>query len=453
MEFHGMETSVVEVLRAQELQRLRRIRQLGLSHFVYPSAEHSRLVHCIGASHLAIRFTKQISEAARGFLVPDLTPGPSAVRDVALAALCHDLGHGPLSHVWETEVIGGEKFDRKAWCASLGLSCEEHLQRLSWHELVGQALLAWPDGQLNKLLEQQEEGTSARVGRLLAGEYYLPYLPRLLSSDVDFDRCDFVIRDGQQAGVAYGAYDLEWLISTVTVGTVGTTNRFLVSGFDRRKAPRVVEQFLVARRAMYDTVYYHKTVRSAEGMMGLLLRRMKQVVKEKGWIWGETSLFDAYKKVVEGGALGPSDILKLDDYSLWVLIVHLSTRPELDVTLADLAGRIISRDLFKMVPCQQIELEGFLRKQDAQERLQNAVSHFCPGDKSYYVHIDSAVIDMLSEKPDESAYFVDIESIDRPATPIREHKQLKPHWEEPHEIVRLYVPREAVEAVLKAVRG
>src|SRR5580704_886929 len=110
MEFRGMETLAIDILRTAELQRLRRIRQLGLAHLVYPGAEHSRLVHSLGAAWLAIRFGRQLTDVARGFLMDALCPGEGAVRDIAIAALCHDLGHGPLSHAWERQVIG-EKYD------------------------------------------------------------------------------------------------------------------------------------------------------------------------------------------------------------------------------------------------------------------------------------------------------------------------------------------------------
>lgn len=263
MEFQGMETSVVSVLRAQELQRLRRIRHLGLVHMAFPGAEHSRLVHSIGTSHLAIRFARHLANITRDFLVDFFQPGPSATRDFALAALFHDLGHGPLSHVWEREVVG-EDFDKKAWMQKLGLDENEPgLFDLQWHELVGQALLSWPDGQLHRLLEQQEHGSSDRIRRLMVGEFYLQFLPRLLSGDVDVDRCDYILRDAHQTGVAYGRYDLNWLVSTATVGF--TAENKLVAGFDRQKAPPVVEQLLIARRALYDTVYFHRTVRGAEG--------------------------------------------------------------------------------------------------------------------------------------------------------------------------------------------
>src|SRR4051812_3034115 len=106
MEFRGMETIVIEVLRTPELQRLRRIRQLGLANLVFPGAEHSRLVHSLGGSYLAILFGRRLAEACSNHLSDILTPSDTSIRDLAVAALCHDLGHGPLSHAWEREIIG-----------------------------------------------------------------------------------------------------------------------------------------------------------------------------------------------------------------------------------------------------------------------------------------------------------------------------------------------------------
>jgi HD superfamily phosphohydrolase len=95
MEFRGMETLVIDILRTPEIQRLRRVRQLGLAHLVFPGAEHSRLVHSLGAAWLAIRFGRQLAESSGSVLTDVLLPNPSSIRDLAIAALCHDLGHGP----------------------------------------------------------------------------------------------------------------------------------------------------------------------------------------------------------------------------------------------------------------------------------------------------------------------------------------------------------------------
>lgn len=189
-------------------------------------------------------------------------PTASAVRDLAIAALCHDLGHGPLSHAWEREMVG-EKYDFDTWSRKLGIGENQrrYLRGAKWHELVGSALLLWPEGQLHRILERNETSSSERIRHMLRGRYYLQYLPGILSGDIDVDRADFLKRDTHQSGVAYGRYDLDWLVSTLTIGR--NDRGELVTGFDRRKSVRVVEQFLIARQALYETVYHHRTIRSA----------------------------------------------------------------------------------------------------------------------------------------------------------------------------------------------
>src|SRR5262245_43152849 len=120
MEFRGMETLVVEVLRTREIQRLRRIRQLGLVHLVFPGGEHSRLVHSLGVAYLAVLFGRQLRDSILDSVSSFLLPDETAIRDFALAALFHDLGHGPLSHAWEREIVG-EGYDIARWKNGLGL--------------------------------------------------------------------------------------------------------------------------------------------------------------------------------------------------------------------------------------------------------------------------------------------------------------------------------------------
>ncbi len=451
MEFRGVEAGVVDLLRARELQRLRRIRQLGLVHLVFPSAEHSRLAHALGAAHVAIRFARRLHEATQELLTALLRPDEDARRDLALAALCHDLGHGPLSHAFEQEIIGDD-FDRVAWGESLGLGNESLPAGLKWHELVGQGILAWPDGELHKLLEEQEEGTAARIRTMLLGEHHVPYLPRLLASDVDVDRCDFLLRDAQQSGVAYGRFDLNWLISTAAVGD---RNGELVVGFDSRKAPRVIEQFIVARRALYDTVYQHKTVKAAEGMVGLLLRCLRHVVAEKGWLFGNEELFAPYKHLLEGQPLSPEQVLGLDDYSLWVLIMHVAKQDAHDPTAADLAQRILARDLFKQVPVAGRRIETFLGGHDRSELYPVVRPHCSPGDPRYYIHMEFSEFKTLSgeEEREKEVYLVE-PAAGGPgqATLAREHPELKALFRPGEEAEqRLFAPREAIEDLRKTL--
>ena len=446
MEFHGMETIVIDVLRTPELQRLRRIRQLGLGHFVFPGAEHSRLAHSIGTSYLAIKFARQLSHACEGFLDYFFHPKQSEIRDFAVAALCHDLGHGPLSHAWEREVVG-EHYDFDLWIEKLGLGeIKAYLHGAKWHEIVSHGMLLWPDGQLHRLLEQNELGFSKRISHMLRGEYYLTYLPRLLSSDVDVDRADFLLRDTRQCGVTYGEYNLDWLISTCSVGKTDANK--LVPGFDKRKALRIVEQFLVARRALYETVYYHKTVRSAEGMVTLFLKRLRQVLKDE---IGKLNIVDFVKpmvRVISGDALGPEELLSLDDFSLWVLIENIAKQSDIDDTVRDLAQRIIARDLFKVVPCESRKINDFFLNEDSYERIYNQIKKYCPGKKEFYIYVDRLRFSMFLEGNTEMTFFIDEH---RDAHPIRDHDSLRDHWRAQEDIVRIYTLREAVDDVRKLI--
>jgi HD superfamily phosphohydrolase len=446
MEFRGMETVVLDVLRTPEIQRLRRIRQLGMAHLVFPGAEHSRLVHSLGAAYLAILFGRHLQEETRSFLVGTLRPSAVSTRDLAVAALCHDLGHGPLSHTWEREIVGGDDYNDK-WFDTLGLASEKNAERrMKWHELVTQALLAWDEGVLHKLLEQHEIGFSARLRLLLKGDYYIPFLPQLLSGDVDVDRADFIMRDARQAGVAYGRYDLDWLISTSTVGF--TSHKKLVVGFDERKAPRVVEQFLIARRAMYDTVYHHKTVRSAEGMIGLFLRRLKDVSKKQEL---EGAAFvRPLIKMIAGNCLTPEELLSLDDYSLWVLMNNVANDSDFDVTARDLAKRILGRNLFKYIPCDSRKLNDMLRRDDGYLKIYEAIEPFCLGKRESYLVVDTISFSMLSESEGNFSYFINGK---RDAAPIKDHAVCHHYWNAKDECVRLFTLEEAVEAVKKVIDG
>jgi HD superfamily phosphohydrolase len=122
-----------------------------------------------------------------------------------------------------------------------------------------------------------------------------------------------------------------------------------VLGFDERKAVRVVEQFLIARRALYETVYHHKAVRCAEGMMSLFLRRLKHVVME-GTTVPVAEFIRPMISMIHGNAIGPNELLQLDDFALSVLVDTVAQSTVKDDTVRDLAWRLRSRDLFKKVP-------------------------------------------------------------------------------------------------------
>jgi uncharacterized protein len=441
MEFRELEASLLEVLRAEELQRLRRIRQLGLVHFVFPAAEHSRLVHSIGAAHVALRFTRRLENATREFLAPPLQPDAETRRDLALAALCHDIGHGPLSHAWEKEVVPG--FDLVAWCDKLSLDHKQYPPgKVKWHELVGQAILLSGSTEIHRLLKNQEAELPARLAGLLRRQYHLEYMPALLAGDIDVDRCDYVLRDAHQSGVAYGRFDLNWLISTATVGDAGGK---LVVGFDEDKAPRVIEQFLVARRALYGTVYQHRIARAAEGMVGLLLRRVRHLLKSNDWPLPDDQ-YRVYQRALTGEPVVVEDLLQLDDYSLWVFVMSLANEGK-DPIAADLAKRIVKRDLFKKVPVPSTQISAYVGNY-GREPLENVVREKARVDGAYYLVYDQHPLDTFSQDHEEASYLVaDAGEGPGSATLAKAHPQLRHLDEESPVKPTIYAPVEAREAL------
>lgn len=434
MEFRGMEAALVEMASAPEIQRLRQIRQLGLTHLVFPGAEHSRFAHSLGAAHLAIRFARQVRRVSRQLLSKSVQPQADDIRDLGLAALCHDIGHGPLSHMWEREVIR-EEFDRSAWKQALGLTGKQGLDGLKWHELTTQALLAWPEGDLHNRLERYESGLSDRIGGLLAGQHWLPYLPRLLNGDIDVDRCDFVARDAMFSGVAYGRYDLEWLMSTITLGFDHSEP---VVGFDRRKAVRVLEQFLIARRALYDTVYQHRTVRAAEGMFGLFLKRLKHLTRNESLPpFSNRGLIRPIVRLFQTGTLQPEELLALDDSTLWVLVRDVAAHPRGDKALSELARRLLNRDLFKGVAVEpetvgQLKRKESKRRSDVEDIIRKVTGHTEP---EYFFYLDELKLDLLAESGEPtgrygSALLVDTGRSDRPVTLARNQDPFRAYRKE-----------------------
>jgi uncharacterized protein len=452
MEFRGMEGIVIDLLRTSELQRLRRIRQLGLAHLVYPAAEHSRFSHCLGAAHLAIRFGKQLHEVTREFCPPELVPGEYEISDLAVAALCHDLGHGPLSHAWEREIVGGDAYDFDKWASAFGFGTDEkaRLRSLKWHELVTQGLLAWPDGELHQTLALRDEHLVQRIRDMLLGNYWFGYLPRLLSSDIDVDRGDFLLRDAHNCGVAYGRYDVHWLVSSCTLG-ISEHNKPVV-GFDRRKAVRVVEQFLNARRAMYETVYTHRTIRCAEGMVGLFLRRLKDVSRGEGPPVVE-GVFRSLVKQASGEVVPQHEVLTLDDHTVWALIGYLANADRMDETLRDLGSRLVTRDLFKRIPCDGQTALHFLAREGGRERIYDVLRTYCRGDPKYYLVEDRVKFSMLSEHEPERAYFVDAGESSRRATPIRDRSVGLFSGADSRDEFRVFTIAEGVGAVAKLING
>ncbi|MBK8169317.1 MAG: HD domain-containing protein [Sandaracinaceae bacterium] len=326
--FEGQaERVIAALLEAREVQRLRRVRQLGLTSLVFPGAEHSRFAHALGAAHLMNRLLQRIAMVSDELPV-DQRVDEEAQRDALAAALLHDLGHGPFSHLFE-EVLPGARHHEEWTCdAILDSGTDVH-----------------------RTLKSIDAGMPERVVALLNGTHRLTYLSRAVSGTLDVDRSDYLLRDSHMTGVRYGLFDLEWLTRALAFGYVPhEKGGEWVLAIEGRKGLPPIEGFFLGRNAMYQQVYHHKATRAAEALIRGVFLRLGELVRE-GRAPEQTP--DALARAARGEAISLGSYLDLDDsvllhcFSIW--------SKSNDPTLADGANRLMVRKLPKTIPLPEDE--------------------------------------------------------------------------------------------------
>lgn len=245
------------VIDTASFQRLRHLKQLGLGHVTYPNATHSRFAHSLGV--LAI-MTRVLRAAKDGMPLDD-----DAEQDLRLAALLHDVGHYPYSHLMERLDDAMLTEDRVAQPATQRAIIDiKAAVPYPDHEALGRLIVT----QQNDLLQAiGDAGRADRVADLFTrGRAADPQRSKLLHSSLDMDRLDYLIRDARAAGVPYGEVDINYLLNNLRVSPTGMV------GIDFKALP-AAEHFLFARYFMHRTVYYHKTTYGMEEAFRQLLRR------------------------------------------------------------------------------------------------------------------------------------------------------------------------------------
>lgn len=311
---------LLRLINTPEFQRLRRIKQLGFSQLTFPGADHSRFAHSIGVMHIARRMLARVA-----------TICPKCIDDdqrmvVLAAALLHDVGHGPFSHAFEK--VTGDNHEART------------LEVLTSDETAINRELRAASGDLPERLQVffDEDIEDASVAEALT----TPYLTQIVSSQLDADRFDYLLRDSHATGSDMGRIDLEWLIQHLEVD--GDKGRFYLQA----KALLAAEAYVFARYHMYRTVYYHKTTRSAEVMLKSLFRRYKELLDRKG---GKTKkgnpVPDAPPAVQRAFSGKPalSDYLLLDDHTMTEFSKACSRCN--DEVLPKLADGLLHRKLLK----------------------------------------------------------------------------------------------------------
>jgi HD superfamily phosphohydrolase len=288
-------------------QRLRRIKQLSLTHYVYPGALHTRFHHALGALHLMTQTIRVLQSKA-----VDITD--EEAEAVQIAILLHDIGHGPFSHTLENTLI------------------KVHHEELSL--LFMEALNEQFGGKLRLAMD------------IFKGEHPKRFLHQLVSSQLDMDRMDYLNRDSYFTGVSEGVIGYHRLIKMFAVHD----NELVVE----EKGLYSVERFLTARRLMYWQVYLHKTVLSAELMLIQVMRRAKDLIEAGGQLPAPASL----RFFLENRDLSSADFrarraelleafARLDDTDIAAAVKEWQHHH--DPILAYLAHGLANRRLYRLV--------------------------------------------------------------------------------------------------------
>ncbi len=342
-------------------QRLRRIRQLGLTDFVYPGALHTRFHHALGAMHL-------MSITLDNLRIKGTDISESEYEAALIAILLHDIGHGPFSHALEYSLLRGIPHEE------LSLLTIELLNE----EFGGQLTLAL---------------------QIFKNQYPKKFFHQLVSSQLDIDRLDYLQRDCFFTGVSEGTIGADRIIKMMAV----KDDQLVIE----EKGIYSIENFLSARRLMYWQVYLHKTTVSAEKMLINLIQRAKKLAQDgRTFFVTEEMAYFMSQEVSLADFKADTSLLKkflqLDDFDIWGAIKLWKNDP--DYVLQNISQMFLTRKLFKInlvnEPFSSQEIEHLRTK--AQKKLQvpdeDLAYFFSTGTISNYGYLEKDRISILTKK-------------------------------------------------------
>ncbi|HMV87542.1 MAG TPA: HD domain-containing protein [Blastocatellia bacterium] len=305
---------LVRLIDSPEFQRLRYIKQLGLALYTFQGAEHSRFTHSLGVMHI---MTRVLDHLGKRYSISNES------RVVArAAALLHDLGHGPFSHVIEKVL----RHNHERWTTQI---------------------IADPATTVHQLLSAFDPALPKKVIAAIEHRYRPAFIGDLVSSQLDVDRFDYLLRDSLMTGAKYGNYDLEWILHALEIDEANERIYVAANGL------YAVEEYLQARFYMFRQVYFHRSLRSAETVLMSILRRavtLMQASKLQFVVIGSVM-----ERVLKGEELTTAEYLRFDDHDVMFHLKQWMREP--DAILRDLARRFLERRLFKAIDLEMPDTE------------------------------------------------------------------------------------------------
>ena len=329
------------------VQRLRRIRQLGLGYLVFPAAEHTRFSHALGALELGQRVLNNLREK-------DTTISRDEFEGSLIAILLHDVGHGPLSHTLEHTLIAD--FD---------------------HEMMTLAIM--------RRLNKEFDGALDTAIDIFTDQHPKPFLHQLISSQLDIDRLDYLKRDSFFTGVYEGSVGIDRILKTMRV--------FKGNVVIEKKGIYAIENYILARRLMYMQVYLHKTVLSADMLLESIFRRVRNLLDHGETVAQPSANLQFFLESRPSAKKGISKTIidrymGLDDHDVYLAIKQW--QQSADVILSNLCSRFLNRGLFRTSFLKD-EPTDELRQKVADRTARALQQEGLPHDKeavSYYMNFD-----------------------------------------------------------------